>query len=149
MWFIGVEVEKETSAPPPKENPGSAPARATFIKILKQQSICQRCNEVCWIRDQSSLPHCRFLDVTQRSRKALHDIHSGGIRDQGSEARVQESKLWDQGSEGQTSGIKTTLDINRKILFYPNNPNLPKRQVKTVRAALKNWNYCLFIESQL
>ena len=26
MWFIGVEVEKETSAPPPKDNPGSAPA---------------------------------------------------------------------------------------------------------------------------
>ena len=26
MWFIGVEVEQETSAPPPKKNPGSAPA---------------------------------------------------------------------------------------------------------------------------
>ena len=25
MWFIGVEVERETSAPPPKKNPGSAP----------------------------------------------------------------------------------------------------------------------------
>ena len=25
MWFIGVEVEKETSALPPKKNPGSAP----------------------------------------------------------------------------------------------------------------------------
>ena len=25
MWFIGVEVEEETSAPPPKINPGSAP----------------------------------------------------------------------------------------------------------------------------
>ena len=25
MWFISVEVEKETSAPPPKKNPGSAP----------------------------------------------------------------------------------------------------------------------------
>ena len=25
MWFIGVEVEQETIAPPPKENPGSAP----------------------------------------------------------------------------------------------------------------------------
>ena len=25
MWFIDVEVEKETSAPPPKKNPGSAP----------------------------------------------------------------------------------------------------------------------------
>ena len=25
MWFIGVEVEQETSAPRPKKNPGSAP----------------------------------------------------------------------------------------------------------------------------
>ena len=25
MWFIGVEVEQETSAPPPKKYPGSAP----------------------------------------------------------------------------------------------------------------------------
>ena len=26
MWFIGVEVEQETSAPPPNKKPGSAPA---------------------------------------------------------------------------------------------------------------------------
>ena len=26
MWFIGVEVDQETSAPPPKKYPGSAPA---------------------------------------------------------------------------------------------------------------------------
>ena len=26
MWFIGVEVEQEMSAPRPKKNPGSAPA---------------------------------------------------------------------------------------------------------------------------
>ena len=25
MWFIGAEVEQETSAPPPKKYPGSAP----------------------------------------------------------------------------------------------------------------------------
>ena len=25
MWFIGVEVEQETSAPPLKKDPGSAP----------------------------------------------------------------------------------------------------------------------------
>ena len=25
MWFIGVEVEQETSVPTPKKNPGSAP----------------------------------------------------------------------------------------------------------------------------
>ena len=29
MWFIGVEVEQETSAPPPKKNPGSAPEPPT------------------------------------------------------------------------------------------------------------------------
>ena len=26
MWFIGVEIEQEKSAPPPKKNPGSTPA---------------------------------------------------------------------------------------------------------------------------
>ena len=30
MWFIGVEVEQETSAPPPKKNPGSAPGINVF-----------------------------------------------------------------------------------------------------------------------
>ena len=25
MWLIGVEVEQDTSAPPPKKSPGSAP----------------------------------------------------------------------------------------------------------------------------
>ena len=34
MWFIGVEVEQETSAPPPKKNPGSAP-------VLKMLFKCQ------------------------------------------------------------------------------------------------------------
>ena len=32
MWFIGVEVEQETSAPPPKKNPGSAPE---FVSQLR------------------------------------------------------------------------------------------------------------------
>ena len=31
MWFIGVEVGQEASAPPPKKNPGSAPELALFI----------------------------------------------------------------------------------------------------------------------
>ena len=31
MWFIGVEVEQETSAPPPKKNPGSAPVLVCLI----------------------------------------------------------------------------------------------------------------------
>ena len=34
MWFIGVEVQQETSAPLPKKNPGSAPDQytSTFYK---------------------------------------------------------------------------------------------------------------------
>ena len=35
MWFIGVEVEQEMSAPPPKKNPGSAPALSTKLIKLK------------------------------------------------------------------------------------------------------------------
>ena len=33
MWFIGVEVEQETSAPPPKKNPGSAPETIPFTAV--------------------------------------------------------------------------------------------------------------------
>ena len=35
MWFIGVEVQQEMSAPPPKKNPGSAPV-ARFIFRMEQ-----------------------------------------------------------------------------------------------------------------
>ena len=35
MWFIGVEVEQGTSAPPPKKNPGSAPD--TDTKLLSSK----------------------------------------------------------------------------------------------------------------
>ena len=32
MWFIGVEVKEETSAPPPKKSPGSAPV-LTIVQL--------------------------------------------------------------------------------------------------------------------
>ena len=35
MWFIGVEVEQETSAPPPKKNPGSAPVHDAGYTEIK------------------------------------------------------------------------------------------------------------------
>ena len=34
MWFIGVEVKQEMSAPPPKKNPGSAPEGASVCRLL-------------------------------------------------------------------------------------------------------------------
>ena len=33
MWFIGVDVEQETTAPPPKKNPGSAPETTVKLSI--------------------------------------------------------------------------------------------------------------------
>ena len=36
MWFIGVEVEQETSAPPPKKNRGSAPV----VNISSREKFC-------------------------------------------------------------------------------------------------------------
>ena len=41
-WFIGVEVEQETSAPPPKKNPESAPV--ILLKCLKntvKEKLCR------------------------------------------------------------------------------------------------------------
>ena len=38
MWFIGVEVEKETSAPPPKKIPRSAPVPDPDLEIRGARS---------------------------------------------------------------------------------------------------------------
>ena len=38
MRFIGVEVEQETSAPPPKKNPGSTPALVHLIYMYHDPS---------------------------------------------------------------------------------------------------------------
>ena len=39
MWFIGVEVEQETSVPPPKQNPGSAPGLGTLLGLGPEEQI--------------------------------------------------------------------------------------------------------------
>ena len=38
MWFIGVEVEQETSAPPPKKNPGSAPVMEGLVPKKRRRN---------------------------------------------------------------------------------------------------------------
>ena len=39
MWFIGVEVEQETSAPPPKKNPRSAPVIMREINFVEGLTV--------------------------------------------------------------------------------------------------------------
>ena len=39
MWFIGVEIEQETSAPPPKNNPGSATASCDVFETFSALTL--------------------------------------------------------------------------------------------------------------
>ena len=52
MWFIGVEVEQETSAPPPKKNPGSAPDLTAGNKKSKETGRRKGLNPVLQIRNR-------------------------------------------------------------------------------------------------
>ena len=58
MWFIGVEVEQETSAPPPKKNPGSAPAQI-FIQWIQLSTF--RTTGFCTLVSTGIL--CRGMDI--------------------------------------------------------------------------------------
>ena len=60
IWFIGVEVEQETSAPPPKKNPGSAPDAEQLPKYphaihlnlqfcFSIHSCCSQWKWKCWL----------------------------------------------------------------------------------------------------
>ena len=42
MWFIGVEVEQETSAPPPKKNPGSAIVYGYHLNCILDNYLLQQ-----------------------------------------------------------------------------------------------------------
>ena len=52
MWFIDVEVEQETSAPPPKINPGSAPVIQVCLLALSAVWA-----EIRGLNEFSSLTH--------------------------------------------------------------------------------------------
>ena len=48
MWFIGVEVEQETSAPHPKKNPGSTPVHGGQpVDVLQSNWTCRSGCKYC------------------------------------------------------------------------------------------------------
>ena len=70
MWFIGVEVEQETSAPPPEKNPGSAPVTLISTMEFFNSSTFPFCSSSrcrmlrmkgvkCLVKE--GLPFCLFL----------------------------------------------------------------------------------------
>ena len=65
MWFIGVELEQETSALPPKKNPGSAPGITTPVNfmILYEGILIRYLEEAQRI--------CRIVQAQEMSDKAV------------------------------------------------------------------------------
>ena len=64
MWFIGVEAEQETSAPPPKKNPGSAPVLNTSAVYLHSAAAAQRPYNVRYLLNNlanHTIPHIAFI----------------------------------------------------------------------------------------
>ena len=73
-WFIGVEAEQETSAPPPKKNPGSAPGNVVkgnspsifvYERILNNNKIFET---ILSLLDLTSIifettKHCQLLNA--------------------------------------------------------------------------------------
>ena len=65
MWFIGVEVEQETSASPPKRNPGSAPV---LLVILYSTTLIKLKTQVHPGEHSSNVEQLR----QRRNRSVLH-----------------------------------------------------------------------------
>ena len=71
MWFIGVEVEQETSAPHPKKNPGSAPGTCTISKHDSSNlswKVCKSCVTVPASQRSREQPVIYSRDVLQPSK---------------------------------------------------------------------------------
>ena len=72
MWFIGVEVEQDTSAPPPKKNLGSAPeyyhshSYCAYVEKLFENQIFLHFLSTTqqWKQERhETLPRCLFMDI--------------------------------------------------------------------------------------
>ena len=58
MWFIGVKVEQETSAPPPKKNPGSATVQDDLTMAFHSfGGVNDQCGTTSWaVQETGMLP---------------------------------------------------------------------------------------------
>ena len=72
MWFIGFEVEQETSAPPPKKNPGSALEIGWSIPFIPSTRWKERHSLVKSEWDTVSVPvRLQSVEITMNCWKSL------------------------------------------------------------------------------
>ena len=88
MWFIGAEVEQETSAPPPKKNPGSSPEYTRSDLSLQRLASPCCCNYSPDLYTRSDLSPrrvaatCRLVctDLKIHERKTINLVTSFFIK---------------------------------------------------------------------
>ena len=61
MRFIGVEVEQETSAPPPKRNPGSAPVIAIKFQTFSPSALSSEIKSFAFISSRGKWWKCEEM----------------------------------------------------------------------------------------
>ena len=71
MWFIGVEVEQETRAPPPKKNPGSAPVpffslASTTAQLFDIIAARETVTNMCFIFNDRHSSYDKLVDNINR-----------------------------------------------------------------------------------
>ena len=71
MRFVGVEVEQETSAPPPKRNPGSAPVEPLDKKPLFKELRWVLRNSLWFSESRATKKKSQTNDFSQFSQILL------------------------------------------------------------------------------
>ena len=139
MWFIGVEVEQETSAPPPKKNPGSAPATLIdniFTNNLNNLSVSGLM--FCDISD-----HLPIFTLLLDQNKNLNKTSWLSFRDKsGNNVAKFKDRLanvhWDELSEWKDTDCAYRCFLDKYTTIY--NDCFPLKKVKVKNVTLsKPW----------
>ena len=105
MWFIDVAVEQETSAPPPKKNPGSASASCSIFRLC---GLCPHLEKMMLLIGTLKLVRCSLLVVIWLVAKP--------------KLLLQKKKKWvDRGDEVGLLNRATSTDVvtkSRTTLYF-------------------------------
>ena len=113
MWFIGVEVEQETSAPAPKKNPGSAPvqnakklqhlvALSTFSELRRIHTrgfVPRACSRGTLREQSSSVCTNDFIGILYPREQNFHPAKCSTI--------FNRLNIWEQAPGANRANLKT------------------------------------------
>ena len=118
MWFIGVEVEQETSAPPPEKNPGSAPVWELDLPIGQA-----RISMFVFFRVLDFLPYSQNVFFPDREQKR-HNFN-GEKKNKQTQEKTKQNKTFDNNcpqSKAKTNNV--SLGSEEKLSLSSNAFNL-------------------------